>query len=306
MLKVLRPSKNKQTQGYSSKHKGYDFDDIPDKNYYSSFYGKVILSKNSETKGWQNTGKLTTRDYGNYIKIKGEVDGKTVFQLGAHFKPGTVLPKGTEVKRGQVVAQAGKTGNIRPMHGGDGSHSHTEYRDANNRNFPVVFVKNGEAAKEVKKDMQSKEQIIIDAYFAVTGEYPTDDEKSWRLQKKENTVELIEDLLKGDGRSKPRWLEIWGVKEVKDRIGDNYEESFDVVREILRRVDIKMGDDTEKIKAKIEELVEIALEAKKVEKPKPNIEKDMEHIGDIKFWGFVIRFLLRKGRDKNGTKKIQP
>ena len=79
-MKVLRPvsKDNPQTQGYSSSHKGYDHDDKPDPNYYSSFYGKVTQAKNSETKNWINKGTLTTADYGNYIKIKGEVDGKVV------------------------------------------------------------------------------------------------------------------------------------------------------------------------------------------------------------------------------------
>lgn len=295
MLKVLRPSKNKQTQGYSEKHKAYDFDDIPDKNYYSSLYGTVVQAKNSETKTWRNTGKLTTNDYGNYIKIKGEIDGKTYYQLGAHFQPGTVLPKGTEVKRGQVVAQAGKTGNCQPVGGGDGSHSHTEYRNGDSKNIPVAFVENGTEVKEVKEDMQSKEQIIIDAYFAITGEYPSDDAKAARLQKNENTAELIYDLLNADAKSKPRWLEIWGVKEVKDETAENYKQTIEDIKEILRPVGIKMGDLTEVVKAKITEIVDIVKDSEEEEKPKPKIEKDVEHIGDINIFGFIIRFLLKRG-----------
>ncbi len=301
MLKVLRPSKNKLTQGYSSKHPAYDFSGRGDLNAYSSIYGKVTISKNSETKNWTNKGTLTTVDFGNYCKISGKVGDETVYQILAHLAPGTVVKRGEEIKAGQIIGQIGNTGNSTARH------LHSEYRDANNKNFPVKFVdsildekENGEMEK------LPKDSIIRDIYKALRGDYPHDDEVNRWIQENKNLQEIIDGVMRGDGKVKPRWLEIWGVKEVKDRIGDNYEESFDGVREILRRVDIKMGDDTEKIKAKIEELVEIALEAKKVEKPKPNIEKDMEHIGDIKFWGFVIRFLLRKGRDKNGTKKIQP
>lgn len=299
MIKVLKPSKNKQTQGYSTKHKGYDFDDIPDKNYYSSFFGKVILAKNSETKSWQNTGKLTTNDYGNYIKIKGEVDGKVVYQLGAHFQTGTVLPKGAEVKRGQVVAQAGKTGNIRPMHGGDGSHSHTEYRDADNKNFPVVFVENGEVDKKEEMEKLPKDSIIRDIYKSIRGDYPSDDEVDRWIQENKNLQEIIDSVLRSDGKVKPRWLEIWEVKEVKDEVGENYKQTLEEIAEILRPVGVKLGDKTEVIRAKILEIVEKVKELEKEEKPKPVVEKEMEHIGDIKIWGLVIRLLLKRG-DKDG------
>ena len=292
MLKVPQPSKNKRTQGYSSKHKAYDFDDIPDKNYYSSLYGKVVQSKNSETKNWINTGKLTTRDYGNYIKIKGEVDGETVYQLGAHFQQGTVLSKGTEVKRGQVVAQAGRTGNIRPMHGGDGSHSHTEYRNSVNKNIPVVFVKNGEEPKEVKKDMQSKEQIIKDAYFAITGEYPSPDALKARLQKNENTAELIYDLLNADGKSKPHWLEIWEVKESPATPDEDFKDWLADIKLVLTRVGGKSGMDSIEIKTLISNLVTELLVLRDKQVPKPRIiyaEKQMVYIKIFEFFIGVIK-----------------
>jgi len=165
-MKVLRPSKNKLTGGYTSSHKGYDHSGRGDLNYYSSIYGKVIQAKNSETRNWgankandpyktdPRRPKLLTEDYGNYLIIKGEVDGKTVQQLGAHFEQGSVLPKGTEVKAGQIIARIGNTGNS------TGAHSHTEYRDADHNKFPVEFI---DKVEEPPQDMDKK-QLIIDAY----------------------------------------------------------------------------------------------------------------------------------------------
>jgi len=289
-LKVLKPSKNKQTQGYSDKHKGYDHSGRGDLNYYSSFFGKVVQAKNSETKNWTNTGKLTTKDYGNYIKIKGEVDGKTFYQLGAHFQPGSVLPKGTEVKRGQVVARIGNTGNSTARH------SHTEYRDADDKNFPVVFV---DDIKE-NKNMQSKEQIIIDAYKAITGEYPSDDEKKARLQKNENTMELIYDLLNGDAKSKPRWLEIWGVKENQESqsIIESYKDQLHLLNETLRSVGIRQGDDFASAVAKVQSLVTSYLEQEKAVKEalvKSKSKPKEDYIWEFNLLGLIIRFLLKRG-----------
>lgn len=238
-MKVLRPSKNKLTGGYSNSHKAYDHSGKGDQNYYSSFYGKVTQAKNSETKNWINKGTLTTADYGNYLVIRGEVDGETYYQLGAHFKAGTVLPKGAEVQRGQVVAQIGNTGNS------TGAHSHTEYRDKDNHNISVSF------AEEIEKpvnNMQTEEQIIIDVYKATTGEYPSDDEKKARLQEHKNTVELIGDRLRGDGRAKAKWIAEWQVQEADDidykTAAEQYKSSYDELKAILG---LPLGDNTEDV-----------------------------------------------------------
>lgn len=286
MIKVLRPSKNKLTGGYTTRHKAYDFDDIPDKNYCSSLYGKVILSKNSETKNWRNTGKLTTRDYGNYIKIKGEVDGKTVFQLGAHFQTGSVLPKGTGVKRGQVVAQAGKTGNIRPMHGGDGSHSHTEYRDENEKNMSVAFVKNGEIDKKEMEKLP-KDSIIRDIYTALKQDFSPDEVDRW-LQENKNLVEIITSIMEGDDKVKERWLEKWKVEEKADETQINYEGTFKHICEILRPLGIKYGDSSEKVRGKLVEYVSELLELREKQIPKTKIIVAEEELKYWEFWGIII------------------
>lgn len=239
MLQVLKPSKNKITGGYISTHKGYDHSGRGDKNYYSSFYGKVVQAKNSETKNWINNGKLTTADYGNYLIIKGEVDGKTVYQLGAHFAMGTVAEVGAEVKAGQVVAQIGNTGNS------TGAHSHTEYRDENSKNFAVEFI--DAIAEPAKPNMQTEEQIIIDSYKATTGEYPSDDEKKARLQEHKNTVEVIEDRLRGDERAKKKWLGEWKVDTSMidyQKAVEQYKSSYDELKMLLG---LRPGDNTEDV-----------------------------------------------------------
>jgi len=260
MLKVLRPSKNKQTGNPKSHgYPAYDFDDIPDPNYYSSLYGKIVQAKNSETKSWtkKKGEKLTTNDYGNYCKIKGEIDGKTVYQLGAHFKQGTVLPVGTEVKRGQVVAQAGKTGNVKAMGGGDGSHSHTEYRGADNKNFAVEFVDKVEESM----DTQTKEQIIIDVYKAETGEYPTEDEKKWRLQENLNTVELIESV-HGDDRFIEKWVKPLMPEEDTDLVEElkTHRDQESKLKEILK---LPEGVDNAKVNGKVSFLFKEYLDKEK-------------------------------------------
>ena len=271
MLSVLTPARVGLRRGYSNKHKGYDHSlrrdkngkivkDITkqDKNYYASIYGKIVRAKNSETKNWTNTGELTTKDYGNYGKIKGEIDGETTYQLGAHFEPGSVLPVGTEVKAGQVIAQIGDTGNS------TGPHCHTEYRDKDNHNFPVEFVDKVEE-KNGKMYTKTQEEIIRESYLAITGEWPSDDEIKARLQKNENPIELIEDLLKGDARSKPRWLEIWEISEDKDPTVENYRETFQRLKEILK---IPVGANTEEVLGKVQALLDRALKLEEAQIPK--------------------------------------
>ena len=51
----------------------------------------------------------------------------------------------------------------------------------------------------------TKEQIIIDVYKALTGEFPNDSEKAWRLSQNLNTTELIEDICRGDSRFRIKW-----------------------------------------------------------------------------------------------------
>lgn len=131
-MKVIRPTNNALSRGYSSTHKGYDFRglNLPDE-VRAGMGGEIIERVDLYTTNWTNNGTLTTKDYGNYIKIK-HTDG--TFELHAHLKVGSSLLVGTKVIAGQVVARIGNTGNS------TGPHLHSEYRDTNNKNVEVEFI----------------------------------------------------------------------------------------------------------------------------------------------------------------------
>lgn len=239
MLKILKPSKNRITQGYSNTHPAYDFSGRGELNVTSPLFGTVVQCKNSETRNWiantktdpwfveGKTRKLRTEDYGNYAKLRHQIDGKTFFTLYAHMKNGSVASVGTEIKKGQTLGMIDTTGNS------TAAHLHFEVRDENDKNIDVEFV---DEESDPKPIMEDKRQQIIDLYKACTGEYPNDDEISLRLQQNKNRVELIEDLLKNDGRSKIRWMAEWGLNGNIDHqeAVDNYKVSYDRLKELLR------------------------------------------------------------------------
>lgn len=131
-MKVIRPSNNKITGGYTATHPAYDFAglNLPDE-ILAGQDGIVIQSVNLYTNSWINTGKLTTRDYGNFIMIK-HTDG--TYELHAHLKKDSMFNVGAHVKAGKLIARIGNTGNS------SGAHVHSEYRDANNKNIEVEFL----------------------------------------------------------------------------------------------------------------------------------------------------------------------
>lgn len=130
-MRVLRPTDNIQTQGYSSAHPAYDFSGLnaPDA-IRAGMNGTIIERVDLYNTNWSSVPPLTTRDYGNYIKIKHD-DGS--FELHAHLRQGSALPLNTKVAVGQVVARIGNTGNS------TGPHVHSEYRNAQNVNVPAEF-----------------------------------------------------------------------------------------------------------------------------------------------------------------------
>lgn len=148
-MKVIRPSKNNQTTGYSSTHKGYDFAglNLPDE-VLAGKAGVVLERVDLYDKNWQaftandpfkttRAGKLLTQDYGNYIKVKHD-DGS--FELHAHLKKGSALALNTRVQAGQTVARIGNTGNS------TGPHLHSEYRTSANINTEAEFITNSQSS----------------------------------------------------------------------------------------------------------------------------------------------------------------
>lgn len=124
------PSKNKVTGIYSDKHHGIDYSGRGDSGVYAAADGVIIQSVNAYNTSWTNTGKLTTRDYGNYIKIKHD-DG--AFSLYAHLAKDSLKEAGEYVKAGERIATIGNTGNS------SGAHLHFELRSASNINIEPVF-----------------------------------------------------------------------------------------------------------------------------------------------------------------------
>lgn len=134
----MRPCGNVLTGSFSSSHKGFDFDDIPDNRAVACLDGVVQQSVFKYSNSWlqgrsgdPTPESLTTEDYGNFLKIK-HADG--TFSLYAHLSPdGPKLEVGAIVKRGQVIARIGHTGNS------TGAHLHFEFRNSSNQSISVSF-----------------------------------------------------------------------------------------------------------------------------------------------------------------------
>lgn len=139
-MTVHRPSDNPITQGYTTAHRGYDLAGLnrPDE-VRAGKDGAIIERVDAYTSNWRTIGRLTTRDYGNYIKVK-HTDGS--FSLYCHLRKGSSYIVGTQVKAGQVIARIGNTGNS------TGPHLHVEYRTSANVNTPVTFANPAQASGE--------------------------------------------------------------------------------------------------------------------------------------------------------------
>jgi murein DD-endopeptidase MepM/ murein hydrolase activator NlpD len=133
-MKVYLPSDNPITQGYSSSHRGYDYSGLnrPDEVRCGAD-GEIIERVDEYDTNWINTGTLTTKDYGNYIKVKHN-DGS--YALFAHLKKGSSFLKGIKVTASQTIARIGNTGNS------TGKHLHAEYRNSSNVNQQAEFYTN--------------------------------------------------------------------------------------------------------------------------------------------------------------------
>lgn len=108
------------TGPYSTSHKGVDYGYPEGTPVFASSDGEVVSLVNDFDSNWTNTGRLTTRDYGNYIKIKHVNGYSTIY---AHLKKDAFIIKaGQFVIRGQKIAESGNTGNS------TGPHLHWELR----------------------------------------------------------------------------------------------------------------------------------------------------------------------------------
>lgn len=152
-MNVHRPTKTKLIRGYKDTHKGYDLsgrsplDGHPfDSGVYASFDSVVVQSVNKYSSSWRNRDKLTTRDYGNYLKLKGKL-----FQLCAHLKKDSLLPVGTRVKKGDKIGIIGNTGNS------TGPHVHVEYRHLNGVNTPVEFTLENMSKEDIRTKVLDEE-----------------------------------------------------------------------------------------------------------------------------------------------------
>ena len=130
-MRVYRPTDNSQSRGYSSSHKGYDFRGLNLPNEVRSGADGVIIQRvDLYVNNWRKMGTLTTRDFGNYIKVRHN-DG--TFALFAHLRKGSSFFAGTKVKAGQIIARIGNTGNS------TGPHLHAEYRNTADIRVSVEF-----------------------------------------------------------------------------------------------------------------------------------------------------------------------
>lgn len=174
-MSTVHPSSlNKLNGGYSSSHKAYDHDDIPDNRAFCSLKNASVVQvvdrySSSWTQG--NSGdptptSLTTEDYGNFVKLSGQdYEGNWIYQISAHLVKGIPVQVGQKLQMGEVIGIIGNnqtdTGNS------TGGHLHTEYRNQSGVNISVSFKESenkpaGGQMDKLKKflGMQDEQAII--------------------------------------------------------------------------------------------------------------------------------------------------
>lgn len=108
------------TQSFSANHTGVDYGYVIGTPIYASADGTVTIATNHYVNAWRSTPPLTTRDYGNLVKIDHGGGWSTLY---AHLqKDSLVVSVGQKVKKGQLIARVGNTGNS------SGPHLHWEVR----------------------------------------------------------------------------------------------------------------------------------------------------------------------------------
>lgn len=108
------------TQAFGSAHRGTDYGYNQGTPVYASADGTVTIATNHYVNAWRSTPPLTTRDYGNLVKIDHGAGWSTLY---AHLqKDSLVVSVGQRVRKGQLIARVGNTGNS------TGAHLHWEIR----------------------------------------------------------------------------------------------------------------------------------------------------------------------------------
>jgi hypothetical protein len=168
MNTVYPPSINKLNGGYSSSHKAYDHDDIPDNRAFCSLRNaSVVIVVDKYSSSWNQGGAgdptpggLTTEDYGNFVKLSGQdYEGNWLYQISAHLVKGIPVRAGQKLQMGDVI---GTIGNNQTDSGhSTGGHTHTEYRDLDGKNISVTFKTPENKPIEEATMSYSEEQMTV-------------------------------------------------------------------------------------------------------------------------------------------------
>lgn len=168
------------TNPYSNAHRGTDYGYPEGTPVYASRDGTVTIATNHYVNSWINNGTLTTRDYGNMLKID---HGNGYTTLYAHLKKDSLkVAVGAHVKRGQLIAEVGNTGNS------TGAHLHFEIR-----------------LNEVVRDPAPLLDTSFDEYGGGGGNMDLQAKYDKLVEKHEQTLKLLRDNEKANGE-KDRYL----------------------------------------------------------------------------------------------------
>lgn len=148
-------------------HPGIDYAYPEGTKVYAAEDGKVTIAKGNETRQWlantasdpfriNGTRSLRTEDYGNFIKIDHGAGKSTLY---AHLKYDSLYVKvGQLVKKGQLIAEVGSTGNS------SGNHLHWEIRLNDQTHDPSVdFDSNFTAYKDEATPSAPAGHVAVDA-----------------------------------------------------------------------------------------------------------------------------------------------
>jgi len=249
-MKVLRPTTNNLVRGYLSYHHGYDFSGRGDQNIYACNSGKIIQRVDKYNTSWRNTGTLSTKDYGNYIKLAHDTGG---YSLYAHLHPGT-LTSG-RVKEGEVIAKVGNTGNS------TAKHLHFELRNKINRSIPAEF----------KESMEDGLQKVLDHFKVKSAEelyHKVDEDLTHLANARKEIPKLRETIQAHETEIERLRSEVGNLNEdIKREVGacDDRVKSY---KAFVDRLGEALGTEhkTEAIEAEIKRMVELENQLKDLRK----------------------------------------